>query len=271
MAEFFEAWVILASNWLGIEDLEYAGAGPLIALVTVILGLVGFYFIFKLAIRPLRPLFHGETLADYGRIQEPKPKRMRERTVLSAVADEDVNTVREKEMQVDDQPVATTPVVRILPLDDFVRGDGIDREIARELADGLHATLKRVPNLQIQKACLSSPTPQPCGNGKSSIYVVAGTVKRTTNGAHMRLCLKDATSGERIWSRNEDVSPDDVASLSQEIAIEIGGAVILRQGSAHTLLERASPRAVTRKSNSTYPSDHPQELEPAHRVDQPAA
>ncbi len=271
MAELFEAWVALASSWLG-EDLEYAGAGPLIALVSVILGLAGFYFLFKLAIRPLRPLFRGETLADYGRIQEPKPKRMRERTTVGALADKDVREVEKREKCVDDQPVATTPIIRILPLDDFVRGDGIDRMIARELADGLHATLKRVPNLQTQKACLSSPTPQPCSsNGKASVYVVAGTVKRTTEGAQMRLCLKDAATGERIWSRNENVGPEEVASLSQEIAIEIGGAVILRQGAAHTLLERASPRAVTRKSNSTYPNDHPQELEPSHRVDQPAA
>lgn len=272
MAEFFEAWVVWTSNWLGIEDLEYAGAGPVVAIVSIILGLVAFFYLFRLAARPFIPLFRGETLADYGRLQEPKPKRMRERHIdrpAEAVFGLPAPTMN-GHTQAD--RVASTPTVRILPLDDFVRGDGVDRIIARDLAAGLHTTLARIPSLKTQKACLSSPPEQACkAAGHSSLFIVAGSVKKLAEGARVTLCVKEAASGERIWTRNVDMSVDDVAELAQEYAIEIGGAVIMRQGSAKSLVQRTSSRAVTRQSSSTYPSDHPRETEPQRTFDQPAA
>jgi TolB-like protein len=234
----------------GLFGLEYAGYGWITAIVVGFVTVVLAYFVVKLAIRPLIPLFGAE----HSKIGSERPsidKGLREahRSNDSLVTSYETD----EELTPEPDPKFEPPFIQILPLEDFNHICPEASKLAGHLADGLALTLQEIPQVNVERSKLD--TMRPSGPNEEAKFVVSGSVKTREDDIAVCAMVRDTRSGEQIWTQSQICQTAKLPALERELAVEIASVVLQHHRSPQQAAKPVSLRTkTTAQSGSTYPN-----------------
>lgn len=109
--------------------------------------------------------------------------------------------------------------------------DSADRDLADGLTDEIIARLSQVPGLQVSSRYASlryrgrNVDPAQVGRELGVRYVIDGTLRRTGQGVRIVLTMVDAPRGFNAWGHTYERRIEDIASVQDSIAEQVGRAV----------------------------------------------
>lgn len=133
--------------------------------------------------------------------------------------------------------------------------DTADRDLADGLTDEIIARLSQVPGLQVSSRYATFRyrgrrlDPAQVGRELGVRYVIDGTLRRTPQGVRIVLTMADAPRGFNVWGRTFERRLEDIASVQDSIAEQVGRAV---RGEDPTPRRRPEPRATTAGAYQAY-------------------
>jgi TolB-like protein len=247
MVTLFDSFVM----WFnGLFGLEYAGYGWITAIIGGFVTIILAYFIVKIAVRPLIPLFGAE----HSKIGSERPsidKGLREahRPSDSPMASYETDQETTENLA----PTSSLPFIQILPLEDFNHICPEASKLAGHLADGLALTLQEIPQVSVERSKLD--TMRPNGPGADEKFVVSGSVKTRDDGIVVCAMVRDTRSGEQIWTQSQICETAKLPALERELAVEIATVVLKHHRSTPQATKSVSLRTKTvGQSGSTYPN-----------------
>lgn len=128
--------------------------------------------------------------------------------------------------------------------------DSADRDLAEGLTDEIIARLSQVPGLQVSSRYATlryrggRADPAQVGRDLGVRYVIDGTLRRTAQGVRIVLTMADAPRGFNVWGRTFERRLEDIASVEDSIAEQVGRAV-RGVGPAGAVPDRPAVRATS--------------------------
>jgi TolB-like protein len=134
--------------------------------------------------------------------------------------------------------------------------DSADHDLAEGLTDEIIARLSQEPGLQVSSRYATlryrgrPADPAQVGRELGVRYVIDGTLRRTTQGVRLVLTMADAPRGFNVWGRTFERRLEDIASVEDSIAQQVGRAV--RGEDTAPPRNRPAPRTTNASAYQAY-------------------
>ncbi|TNE37231.1 MAG: hypothetical protein EP347_08570 [Alphaproteobacteria bacterium] len=235
---------------------DYAGYDSIIGISLIIIGAIVFYFLLKLAMRPLVPLFNAE----HAKINAHLPdiqKGVREahrRSAAPVPSFQDSAGAELEPLPAGQSQNENIPFVHILPMEDFNHASEEASKLAGLFADGLADTLTNIPQVEVTRTRVDDDLETLC-KGKGLRYTVNGKIEPRDDDLSVSLIVKDTAAGHCIMKNTQICAYDKMPALEKEFAAEVASAVLMhhRQLLKNTR-DLINSQQQGGQSGSTYPS-----------------
>ena len=133
--------------------------------------------------------------------------------------------------------------VAVLPLETY--GDSLERELGFGLSDEIATALVTVPGVRVMSRSGAATSrngdldPQKIGRDLGADYLVQGTLRQVGGRLTVLARLVQAKDGALLWADHYERTPDDLATVREEIAKSVGDSLRKRSGVPVTMGNRA--------------------------------